>query len=191
MTRERGYISLNWSGDAVWAIEEAAEVGVELKYVVPKEGSNVWFDGWVIPKYAVNKKAATYFIDFMCRPDIAIRNMDVTGYVSANGDISVLESQVDDSFDPIDVSYFFAGADSVRVNPLLYPDRSTIELCALEHDWGDDTAKLIAMWSRVKGDNASAGTVVVIVVALGLLLALGIISKSKKSRRGGKKRSRR
>ena len=126
----------------------------------------------------------------MCRPDIAIRNMDVTGYVSANGDISVLESQIDDSFDPIDVSYFFEGADSVRVNPVLYPDRSTIELCALEHDWGDDTAKLIAMWSRIKGENANAATVIVILVALALLLTLGIITKTKKSRRGGKKRRR-
>ena len=183
MTRERGWISLNWSGDAVWAIEEAAEVGVELKYVVPQEGSNIWFDGWVIPKYAANIKAATYFIDFMCRPDIAIRNMDATGYVSANGDISVLESQVDEELDPIDVSYFFPGADSVRVDPVLYPDRATIERCALEHDWGDDTAKLIAMWSRVKGDNANFGTVLVVVLALVGLAALGIWTKTKKSRR--------
>ena len=188
MTREKGYVSLNWSGDAVWAIEEAADVGVELKYVVPKEGSNFWLDGWVIPKYAANIKAATYFIDFMCRPDIAIRNMDVTGYVSANGDISVLESQIDEEFDPIDVSYFFPGADSVRVNPVLYPDRAVIERCALEHDWGEDTAKLIGMWSRVKGENASLSTVIVIVVALGLLAAIGIASKTKKSRRGGKRR---
>ena len=191
MTRERGWISLNWSGDAVWAIEEAAEVGVELRYVVPKEGSNVWFDGWVIPKYAANVKAATYFIDFMCRPDIAIRNMDVTGYVSANGDISVLESQVDEEFDPIDVSYFFPGADSVRVDPVLYPDRATIERCALEHDWGEDTAKLIEMWSRVKGENANIGTIVVVVLALALLAGLGIWSKTKKARRRGRKRVRR
>ena len=49
MTQEKAYINLSWSGDAVWAIEEAAEVGVSLDYRVPKEGSNVWFDGWVIP----------------------------------------------------------------------------------------------------------------------------------------------
>ena len=190
MTRERGWISLNWSGDAVWAIEEAAEVGVELRYVVPKEGSNIWFDGWVIPKYAANIKAATYFIDFMCRPDIAIRNMDATGYVSANGDISVLESQVDEELDPIDVSYFFPGADSVRVDPVLYPDKATIERCALEHDWGEDTAKLIAMWSRVKGDNANVGTIIVVCLTLAALLALGIWSKTKKSRRRSKSRRR-
>ena len=191
MTRERGWISLNWSGDAVWAIEEAAEVGLELKYIVPQEGSNVWFDGWVIPKYAVNVKAATYFIDFMCRPDIAIRNMDVTGYVSANGDISVLESQVDEALDPIDVSYFFPGADSVCVDPVLYPDKATIELCALEHDWGDDTAKLIEMWSRVKGENANVGTIIVVVLALVALAALGIWSKTKKARRRSASRKRR
>ena len=190
MTRERGWISLNWSGDAVWAIEEAAEVGLELKYIVPQEGSNVWFDGWVIPKYAVNVKAATYFIDFMCRPDIAIRNMDVTGYVSANGDISVLESQVDEELDPIDVSYFFPGADSVCVDPVLYPDKATIELCALEHDLGDDTAKLIEMWSRVKGENANVGTIIVVVLALVALAALGIWSKTKKARRRSASRKR-
>ena len=126
----------------------------------------------------------------MCRPDIAIRNMDATGYVSANGDISVLESQVDEDLDPIDVSYFFPGADSVRVDPVLYPDKATIERCALEHDWGEDTAKLIAMWSRVKGDNANVGTIIVVVLTLVALLALGIWSRTKKARRRSKSRRR-
>ena len=65
MTKEKAYINVSWSGDAVWAIEEAAAIGMELRYHVPREGSNVWFDGWVIPKYAVNTKAAAYFINFM------------------------------------------------------------------------------------------------------------------------------
>ena len=185
MTQEKGYVSLNWSGDAVWAMEEAEEVGVDLRYSVPEEGSNIWFDGWVIPKYASNVKAATYFIDFMCRPDIAIRNMDVTGYVSANGDISVLESQIDESLDPIDVSYFFEGADSVRVDPALYPDIHTIEFCGMMHDWGDETGKLISMWSRVKGDNANAMTIVVICVLVVAVLVFALRKKlsGKKSHR--------
>lgn len=49
---------MTWSGDAIWAIEEANAVGVDLDYVVPKEGSNIWYDGWVIPKYAKNPVAA-------------------------------------------------------------------------------------------------------------------------------------
>ena len=190
MTKGRGVVSLNWSGDAVWAIEEAAEVGVSLDYIVPEEGSNVWFDGWVIPKYAKNIKAASYFIDFMCRPDIAIRNMDETGYVSANGAIEVLESQIDDEYDPIDLSYFFGPeASAVCVNPVLYPDKSVIDRCALEHDWGKDTDKLLAMWSRVKGDNASGMTYVIIGLAvLAIIAAIIFGSKSKKRRRKSHKR---
>ena len=185
MTKERGVISLNWSGDAVWAIEEAAEVGVSLDYIVPEEGSTVWFDGWVIPKYAKNIKAATYFIDFMCRPDIAIRNMDETGYVSANGAFEVLESQIDESLEPIDLTYFFGpDADSVRVDPVLYPDKAVIDRCALEHDWGKDTEKLLAMWSRVKGDNASSMTYVIIALAVvAIIVAVIFNNRSKKRRR--------
>ncbi|MCQ2154462.1 MAG: ABC transporter substrate-binding protein [Bacteroidales bacterium] len=188
MTQERGVVSLNWSGDAVWAIEEAAEVGVELKYIVPEEGSNVWFDGWVIPKYAQNVKAATWFINFMCRPDIAIRNMEETGYVSANGDISVLESQIDEDAEPIDVSYFFPGATAVRVDPALYPEKAMIERCALMHDWGDDTDKLISMWSRVKGESADYMTVVVIIAVIAVAVIAGIVAKSKNRHKKSRKR---
>ncbi|MBO4768480.1 MAG: ABC transporter substrate-binding protein [Bacteroidales bacterium] len=184
MTKGRGVVSLNWSGDAVWAIDEAAEVGVSLDYIVPEEGSNVWFDGWVIPKYAKNIKAATYFIDFMCRPDIAIRNMEETGYVSANGAMEVLESQINEDYEPIDLSYFFGpDAASVCVNPVLYPDKAVIERCALEHDWGADTDKLLAMWSRVKGDNASGLTYVVIFLALAAIAGAAIYNNNRKKRR--------
>ena len=104
MTQERGWLSMNWSGDAVWAIEEAQEMGVDLRYICPKEGFTVWFDGWVIPKFAQNTKAAKYWINFMSRPDIVIRNVDVTGYVSASGAPEVLEAFTDEEFEPIDLS---------------------------------------------------------------------------------------
>ncbi len=189
MTKNRAYVSLNWSGDAVWAIEEAAAVNVHLDYVVPKEGSTVWFDGWVIPKYAKNVKAATYFIDFMCRPDIAIRNMDETGYVASNGSWEVLESQIDDTLEPIDLTYFFGPeADSVRVDPILYPDKSVIDRCALEHDWGDDTEKLLKMWQNVKGSQANVFTYAIIAIVVALFAIYFVISSGAKNRR---KRSRR
>lgn len=189
MTKNRAYVSLNWSGDAVWAIEEAASVNVHLDYVVPKEGSTVWFDGWVIPKYAKNVKAATYFIDFMCRPDIAIRNMDETGYVASNGSWEVLESQIDDTLEPIDLTYFFGPeADSVRVDPILYPDKSVIDRCALEHDWGDDTEKLLKMWQNVKGSQANVFTYAIIAIVVALFAIYFVISSGAKNRR---KRSRR
>lgn len=190
MTKNRAYVSLNWSGDAVWAIEEAAAVNVELDYVVPEEGSTVWFDGWVIPKYAKNIKAATYFINFMCRPDIAIRNMEETGYVASNGSREVLESQIDESFEPIDLSYFFGpDASAVRVNPILYPDLSVIERCALEHDWGDDTEKLLKMWQNVKGSKANMFTYVIIAVVIAAFAVYFVTSSNAKNRRRRNRRN--
>ena len=192
MTQERGWINLTWSGDAVWAIDEAAEIGVDLRYVCPKEGFTVWFDGWVIPKYACNTKAAKYWINFMNRPDIVIRNVDVTGYVSVSGAPEVLEAFTDDSYDPIDLSYFFGeDATAVCADPVLYPDRADIERSTQEHDWGDKTPELVAMWGRVKGENANATTVIVIAVVLVAALAFGLYKRLSSRRRKSSRRRRR
>lgn len=190
MTKERAWINLSWSGDAQWAIDEAAEMGVELRYSVPKEGSTVWFDGWVIPKYAKNVKAASYFINFMCKPENAVRNMDVIGYVSANGGKEILEAMCDpEQFEPIDASYLFGeGAESVCLNPIMYPDASVIARCGMLHDNGERTSALLEMWSRVKGDSANVMTYV-IVGALLLVLVVAIALRMRGSRR--KKHSRR
>ncbi len=194
MTKNRAWVSLNWSGDAVWAIEEASSVGVSLDYIVPEEGSTVWFDGWVIPKYARNVKAATYWIDFMSRPDIAIRNMEETGYVASCGAPEVLQAVIDeDNFSPIDLSYFFGEeARAVCVDPILFPDKAVIERCALEHDWGADTAKLLSMWQDVKGSSANFVTYVVIIVVLVVAGAYFVISSwNRRSRHSRKRRTRR
>ena len=189
MTKEKALLNLTWSGDAVWAMEEAADVGVELDYTVPKEGRIVWFDGWVIPKYAKNTKAAAYFINFMCKPENAIRNMEEIGYVSVIGTPEVMEymseSAVESGYEEaMDLSYFFgAEADSVVIDPVLYPDRSVIERCAMMHDSGPRTEALLAMWSRVKGDNLNNWMVVVILISIVALLVAGIIRKIKQRRR--------
>ena len=188
MTKEKAWLNLSWSGDAAWAIEEAATVDVELDYLVPEDGSITWFDGWVIPKYAKNTKAASYFINFMCKPENAIRNMDAIGYVSVIGTPEVLEymseSAIESGYEePLDVSYFFGeGADSVVINPVFYPDRKVIERCAMMHDSGPRTAALLEMWSRVKGDNLNNWMVVFILVVFGVLLVVGIMRKVRRRR---------
>ena len=188
MTKEKAWINLSWSGDAVWAIEEAEAVDVELDYVVPEEGSIVWFDGWVIPKYAKNTKAAAYFINFMCMPENAIRNMDEIGYVSVIGTPDVMEYMSESAVeagveDTTDLTYFFGeGADSVVINSAMYPDRTVIERCAMMHDSGPRTEAMLAMWSRVKGDNLNNWMVVVIFIAIGFLIVVGVVRKLKKRR---------
>ena len=201
MTQEKAWINLMWSGDAVWAIEEAADVDVELAYTVPEEGSVVWFDGWVIPKYAVNTHAARYFIDYMCMPENAIRNMDATGYVSVVTTEEVLEqiSSEEDYDEPIDLSYLFIdaegnpieGSDSVYTDPVLYPCRSVINRCAVMHDSGNRTDKMLEMWSRVKGDNLSTGMLIGIILFFSTLLIWGVARKVNNYRKQQSHRKRR
>lgn len=180
MTKELAWINLSWSGDAQWAIDEAAEIGMDLRYSIPDEGSVVWFDGWVIPKYAKNIKAARYFINYMCIPENAVRNMDMTGYVSVIGGKEVLEAMSDEEeHDALDASYFFGEeADSVFVNPIMYPDKATILRCGMMHD--SDTEALLKMWSRVKGDNASAWTYILICLVFAGLIAAVIIKYTRR-----------
>ena len=198
MTKNKAWLNLTWSGDAVWAIEEAASVGVELDYQVPAEGSNIWYDGWVIPKYAGNPKAASYFINFLCRPDIALRNMDATGYVSAVATPEIMEAKRDTAIATrSDLSYFFGegvGADSLQINPVQYPDRKVVERCAMIRDFGNRTELVLEMWSRVKGDNLNTGIVLLIFSVFGVLfvwLVYGKIRKYRQKQRRHRRRRRR
>lgn len=189
MTKGKAWANLTWSGDAAWAIEEAKAVGVDLDYVVPKEGSNVWFDGWVIPKYAQNPVAASYFIDFMCKSENAVRNMNAIGYVSVIGTPDVLEAMQDKSFAPLDASYMFGEAGrKARLNPVLYADKSVIDRCALMHDCADQTEAMVEMWSRVKGDSLNVRMIVVIV---SVIVAFVIVFASRKLRNYRRKARRR
>lgn len=193
MTKNKAWLNMTWSGDAVWAIEEAAGVGVELDYEVPMEGSNVWYDGWVIPKYARNVKAASYFINYLCRSESALRNMDACGYVSAMATPEILEAKVDTTLGYYaDLSYFFGvEAHRIPIDKVQYPDRAVVERCAMIRDSGDRTGLVLEMWSRVKGDNLGAGVVIVILVSVGVMVVYTIYGKLQHYRREKAQRRRR
>ena len=188
---EHGWVSLNWSGDGVWARDQAAPHGVDIGFAFPKEGFTLFFDGWVIPKYAKNVKAARYWINFMSRPDIVVRNVKETGYVSCSGSLEVLDAFVDDKYEPVDLSYFFGPeATAVRTDRTLYPDRSDIERATLQHDWGERADALISMWSRVKGDQASPMTVIVIGGVVVALIVFALIKRAQNKRKSRGRRRR-
>ena len=78
MIAGEGVVALVYSGEAKLAIDQ----NPNLAYSIPKEGSNKWVDGFVIMKNSKAKDAAEKFINFMCRPNIAVRNMTQIGYTS-------------------------------------------------------------------------------------------------------------
>ncbi len=73
-------IGVIYSGEAIYTQSE----NEDLEYIIPKEGSNIWQDCWVIPKNAANPENAEKFLDFLCRPDIALMNFDYIGYSIPN-----------------------------------------------------------------------------------------------------------
>lgn len=122
--------NLQWSGDAVYSMDQAEEDDFYLAFTVPDEVTNIYFDGWVMLKSGIEEKAAEAdakqhaaeaFINFMSRPDIVIRNMYYIGYTSviaADEDGRIMEyadwcyGAEDDEEETEDYSigYFF-GAD--------------------------------------------------------------------------------
>ena len=78
MIADEGALALVYSGEAKFAIDQ----NPNLAYVIPKEGSNKFVDGFVIVKNTKHKEEAEKFINFMCRANIAVRNMTSTGYTS-------------------------------------------------------------------------------------------------------------
>lgn len=73
-------IGVIYSGEAIYTQRE----NPDLEYVIPEEGTNVWIDSWVVLKDAPNKENAEKFIDFMCRPEIALMNFDYITYSTPN-----------------------------------------------------------------------------------------------------------
>ncbi|SEO59393.1 PotD/PotF family extracellular solute-binding protein [Paenibacillus sp. OK076] len=80
LANEEAAVGLVWSGDA----SEIMDENDKLDYVVPEEGSNLWFDNMVIPKTASNIEGAHQFINFMLDPDHAARNAEYVGYSTPN-----------------------------------------------------------------------------------------------------------
>ncbi|MBP5299110.1 MAG: extracellular solute-binding protein, partial [Lachnospiraceae bacterium] len=80
MIGDEAAIGFIYSGEANYTQRE----NENLEYVIPKEGTNVWIDSWVIPKNAKNVENAEKFIDFMCRDDIALKNFDYITYSTPN-----------------------------------------------------------------------------------------------------------
>ena len=169
--------NLAWSGDAVYAMDLAEEEdGKELKFKIPDEGSTIWFDGWVMPKGA-NVELAQDFVDFLCKPEIAVMNMDYIGYTSAIAGDEIFELVKENYEDEngtydYDLTYFFKGTLSeenytdgkviIKTNTLgrqlttQYPSTDEVNRCGIMEDFGEQNQAVLEMWTRVKSNNISA-----------------------------------
>lgn len=143
------HLALQWAGDAAYTDTLSDRT---LHYSIPDAGSNLFFDGWVIPKYAQNTRAANLFMNFICRPDIAILNMDDIMYTTVVSSPEVIDylNETYADYPTIDVSYIFGEAGkAVQVNPAMYPDFDTIMKCVVMRDFGSAESAMNDMWTEV------------------------------------------
>lgn len=205
-------MNLAWSGDAVYSMQLAEEEDDKiLAYAVPEEGSNIWFDGWVMPKGA-DTELACAFVDFVSKPENAARNMNYIGYTSAIAGQEVFDTMVDwydetevdpveEGLIPYDLSYFFEGTLDEGVDAIIwtsslngqlytqYPDLETVNRCAVMQDFGSQNNEIIEMWSSVKATDLPMWfTITFFVVVVALIIFAIIYSISKKKPQGKVKR---
>lgn len=119
-----------YSGEAIYTKRE----NKDLEYVVPKEGSNVWIDGWVIPKNCRNKENAEAFINYVCDGDIALKNFEYITYSTPN---KIAREKITDS--------------DIKNSPVAFPDQTILDRCKTFQYLGDDLETLyIDKWNEVK-----------------------------------------
>lgn len=124
-----GTLGVVYSGDAVVAMAD----NEALSYALPEGGTNIWYDAVVIPKNSDNSDLAHGFIDFLCRGDIAKRNVDEIGYCTPNKL----------AYDMLD--------DEIKDDKRIYPDAQYIEKCEVFQDLGELTEKYDEMWMVITG----------------------------------------
>lgn len=129
MIKNVAAIGVIYSGEAIYMQRE----NEDLEYVIPKEGSNVWIDGWVIPKNCRNKEGAEAFINFLCRPDIALMNFDYITYSTPN---EAARELIED--------------EEIRNSVIAFPAEEELENCEVYNYLGSDGDKLYdKYWTKV------------------------------------------
>ncbi len=126
---------VGWSGDILQAKNRAKEAknGIEIGYVIPKEGAQMWFDSFAIPKDAPHPEAALTFINYMLDAQVAAKNSNFVAY--ANGNLAS-QKYID---------------KAVLDDRGVYPDAATIAKLYTVKAWDPRTQRLInRLWTRVK-----------------------------------------
>jgi len=125
-------IGVIYSGEAIYTQRENSD----LEYVIPKEGSNVWIDGWVMPKDAENVENAETFLSFLLRPDIALMNFEYITYSTPNEGARALIEDED-----------------IKNSTIAFPDLSLYDLEVYRY-LGPETEKIYNdLWKKVGSAN--------------------------------------
>jgi putrescine transport system substrate-binding protein len=128
-------LAVGYNGDVLQARDRArdANKGIEIQYVVPKEGSILWFDMLAVPKDAPNPESAYAFLDYMMTPQAAADVSDFRRYATANAAAERLVQA------------------AVRDDPGIYPPKELRQKLAVQlADSPDQTRAITRVWQKFK-----------------------------------------
>ncbi|VII94391.1 SpuE/PotF2 [Pseudomonas sp. E141] len=128
-------VAAGFSGDIFQARERAEEAkkGIEIAYVIPKEGANLWFDMLAIPRDSSNVKEAHAFINYLLKPEVIAQVSDAVGYANPNPKAGELMDQ------------------QVRTDEAVYPPQAVIDKLYVNSELPPKIQRVMTRsWTRVK-----------------------------------------
>ncbi|SFC61712.1 putrescine transport system substrate-binding protein [Pseudomonas citronellolis] len=128
-------VAIGYSGDVMQAQSRAKEAGkhIDIRYVIPREGANLWFDMLAIPRDAQNPAGALALVNYLLQPQVIAPVSDYVGYANPNKDATAL-------LDP-----------KVRDNPGIYPSDAVIDKLFVSADLPPNIQRVITReWTRIK-----------------------------------------
>lgn len=117
-----------WNGEAIYLRDD----NPDLEFALPKEGTNIWYDGMVIPKGAEHYDEAIAFINFMLDPENAAQNTEWVGYSTPNTG----------AFDLLD--------EAIQNDPVAYPDITRLKNSEVFNDLGEAIEIYNRIWTEIK-----------------------------------------
>ncbi|WP_077366905.1 ABC transporter substrate-binding protein [Anaerosalibacter sp. Marseille-P3206] len=127
MIGEEAAMAVVWSGDAVFMKEQ----NENLEYAIPKEGTNLWFDNIVVPNTSKNKEEAELFINYLCRPEVGLKNTEYIGYSTPN------------------VETFKLLPEELQKDKSAYPEDKDLVKTEIFKDPGDFVKEYSRIWTEV------------------------------------------
>ncbi|WP_159946628.1 polyamine ABC transporter substrate-binding protein [Rhizobium sp. 18065] len=128
-------VTIGWSGDILQAKARAEEAknGVEIEYVIPKEGTYMWFDNLAIPADSNNVAEAHEFINYLMKPDVIAKASNYVQY--ANGNLAS-QALLD---------------EAVIKNPSVYPTEETVKKLFTISPYGPKEQRVLnRVWTQIK-----------------------------------------
>ncbi len=125
--------AVGYSGDLLQARDRAIEnkTGADIAFVIPKEGTIQWFDGYLVPSDAPHPKNAHAFINYMLKPEVIAAVTNTVKY--ANG-VTAASQFVD---------------KAVLENPGIYPPAEVLKRLTADQPSSDDTTRTMTrLWTK-------------------------------------------